>query len=178
MHATKSAKAFTPSIIPDVPFGIAQPNQMKGLSGLDAARAIPRGDLPTPSMAQTLQQWILLAAKGKVEFRGTPMQAYLNPMDLVHGGWSVALLDSAMGCAVQAVLEAGEFYTSLATEVKFLRPAMMEMEQVRAICTVIDRTRQTASAEARIEDMQRRILATGTSTCFLKSLGQKPETKK
>jgi uncharacterized protein (TIGR00369 family) len=158
---------FTPSIMPDVPFGIARPEQVIGLSGLEAIRSIPTGALPAPPMARTLQQWIETAEKGRAEFRGNPSQEYLNPMGLVHGGWTMALLDSAMGCAVQTILDVGEIYVSLGTEVKFLRPITAKMGQVRAIGTVIDRTRQTASAEARVEDQSGRILATGTTTCFL-----------
>ncbi len=158
---------FAPTEMPDVPFGIAAPEQVIGLSGLEAIRAISTSDLPAPPMARTLQQWIEVADKGRSEFRGNPSEEYLNPMGLVHGGWTMALLDSAMGCAVQTILSAGEMYVSLGTEVKFLRPITAKTGQVRAIGTVIDRTRQTASAEARVEDQSGRILATGTSTCFL-----------
>ncbi|SFS37528.1 uncharacterized domain 1-containing protein [Sulfitobacter marinus] len=163
---------FTPSLMPDVPFGIARPEQGIGLSGLEAIRAIPTGALPAPPMARTLQQWIEAAEKGRAEFRGNPSKEYLNPMGLVHGGWTMALLDSAMGCAVQTILDAGELYVSLGTEVKFMRPITAKMGQVRAIGTVIDRTRQTASAEARVEDSAGRILATGTTTCFLSTVNK------
>lgn len=37
------ALAFQPSLMPDVPFGIARPDQVMGLSGLEAIRAIPAG---------------------------------------------------------------------------------------------------------------------------------------
>lgn len=167
--ANSSNPIFTQSVMPEVPFGIARPELVIGLSGLEAIRAIPTGDLPAPPMAQTLQQWIEVADTGHAEFRGNPSNAYLNPMGLVHGGWTMALLDSAMGCAVQTILDQGEMYVSLGTEVKFLRPITVETGQVRAIGTVIDRTRQTALAEARVEDQSGRILATGTSTCFLRS---------
>ncbi len=168
MHEVKNSEPkFSPGVMPDVPFGIARPEQVAGLSGLEAIRAIPTGALPAPPIARALQQWIESADEGRAEFRGNPSNEYLNPMGLVHGGWAMALLDSAMGCAVQTILAAGETYVSLGTEVKFLRPITAKMGQVRAIGTVIERTRQTASAEARIEDQSGRILATGTSTCFL-----------
>lgn len=163
---------FTPTLMPDVPFGTARAEQLKGLSGLEAIRAIPSGVLPAPTMARTLQQWIETADKGRTEFRGNPSKDYLNPMGLVHGGWTMALLDSALGCAVQTILDACEMYVSLGTEVKFMRPITAKMGQVRAIATVIDRTRQTASAEARVEDSTGRILATGTTTCFLSRVPQ------
>lgn len=171
-HATDTAPLFSPSLMPDVPFGIARPEQVIGLSGLDAILAIPAGMIPAPPMARTMQQWIETAEKGRAEFRGNPSQEYLNPMGLVHGGWTMALLDSAMGCAVQTILDAGETYVSLGTEVKFLRPITAKSGQVRAVGIVVDRTRQTAAAEARVEDSAGRILATGTSTCFLGRLPQ------
>ena len=179
--ATDPAPHFIPSLMPEVPFGIARSEQAIGLSGLEAIRAIPTGALPAPPMARTMQQWVEAAEKGRAEFRGNPSKEYLNPMGLVHGGWAMALLDSAMGCAVETILDAGEMYVSLGTEVKFLRPITAKSGQVRAIGTVIDRTRPTASAEARIEDQSGRILATGTSTCFLSravpAASSKPEVQ-
>jgi len=164
---TTPAPTFQPSLMPDVPFGIARPDQVMRLSGLEVIRAIPTGEVPAPPMARTMQQWIERAEKGVVEFRGDPAEDYLNPMGLIHGGWTMALLDSVLGCAVHTILEAGETYVSLGTETKFLRPITLKTGQVRAIGSVIDRTRRTATAEARVEDCAGRILATGTTTCFL-----------
>lgn len=161
------ARLFEPTVMPDVPFGIARPEQVAGLSGLETIQAIPSGQLPAPPMARTMRQWIESADRGRVEFRGDPSGEYLNPMGLVHGGWTMTLLDSVLGCAVQTILDAGETYVSLSTETKFLRPITLKTGQVRAIGRIIDRTRRTASAEARVEDSAGRILATGTTTCFL-----------
>lgn len=175
-NAKNAEPIFAPSLMPGLPFGVARPEQLIGLSGLEAIRAISTGALPAPPMAQTMQQWIEVADTGHAEFRGNPSKEYLNPMGLVHGGWTMALLDSAMGCAVQTILGVEETYVSLGTEVKFLRPITAEAGQVRAIGKVIDRTRQTASVDARVEDQTGRILATGTSTCFLMSAKQeRPE---
>jgi len=162
-----SAPAFTPSLMPEVPFGLARPEEVAGMNGLDMIRAIPTGRLPAPPIARTFKQWIEHAEHGLAEFRGEPEAAYLNPMGLIHGGWTMAILDSAKGCAVQTILAPGDAYVSLGTEVKFMRPVTLKTGQVRAIGRVIDRTRQTASAEARLEDTRGRILATGTSTCFI-----------
>jgi hypothetical protein len=86
--AKNSEPTFFPSVMPDVPFGIARPEQVIGLSGLEAIRAIPTGALPAPPMARTLQQWIEAADKGRAEFRGNPSKEYMNPMGLIHGGWA------------------------------------------------------------------------------------------
>ena len=168
MTETPAAKrAFEPSEMPDVPFGIAQPEHAMAMTGLDILRSIPAGEFPAPPMARTMQHWIHAVDNGRVEFRGNPSAEYLNPLGLIHGGWSMTLLDSAMGSAVQSTLPKAQRYVSLGTEVKFLRPITVKTGQVRAVATVIDRTRQTVIAEARIEDQSGRILATGTSTCFL-----------
>ena len=164
---TTNDALFSPTPMPDAPIGTARAEQLMALSGLEIIGAIMLGKLPIPPMARTMQQWIETAAEGVVEFRGDPSETYFNPMGLIHGGWSMTLLDSAMGCAVQTILEAGETYVTLGIETKFLRPITARTGQVRAIGKVIDRTRRTATAEARIEDSLGRILATGTTTCFL-----------
>ena len=34
-----------------------------------------------------------------------PGERHLNPLGSVHGGWAATLLDSALGCAVQTLLD-------------------------------------------------------------------------
>ncbi|WP_158968461.1 PaaI family thioesterase [Chachezhania sediminis] len=163
--------AFTPAPFPQIEFGVARPEQVAGMTGLETLRAVVEGRLPAPPMAQTMQQWIHHLDHGLAEFRGNPAVAYLNPMGIVHGGWTMALLDSALGCAVHTVLAPGETFSSLGTEVKFNRPVTHKTGQVRAVATVLSRGRRTATSEARVTDMDGRLLATGTTTCFIESRG-------
>src|SRR3546814_3426485 len=79
----------------------------------------------------------------------------------------MTFLDSVLGFAVQTVLEAGETYVSLSTEVKFVRPLLAGGGQVRAIGELVSRSTRTATATAVAEDRQGRIIGTGTSTCFI-----------
>src|SRR3546814_19206357 len=76
----------------------------------------------------------------------------------------MTVLDSVLGFAVQTVLEAGETYVSLSTEVKFVRPLLAGGGQVRAIGELVSRSTRTATATAVAEDRQGRIIGTGTST--------------
>ena len=163
---------FEPAIMPDVPFGLARMDQVATLPGLEQINGIPAGTVPAPTMARTMQQWIHKATEGEVEFRGEPSGEFLNPMGLVHGGWTMTLLDSALGCAVHTMMGLGETYVSLGTEVKFIRPVLADIGQVRAIATVVSRGRRTATAEGRVEDRKGRILATGTTTCFIERIGK------
>ncbi len=162
--ASQSAPLFTPALMPDVPFGIARPEQVMGLSGLQAIRAIPSGELPAPPMARTLQQWIEAADTGPC---GVSWQSVQGQSE--HDGPCARWVDvgGAGQCAGQSVLEAGEAHASPGTKVKFSRPITVKTRQVRAIGTVMGRIRRTASAQARVEGSAGRMLATGTTTCFL-----------
>ncbi len=154
----------------DVPFGLAAPDEVADKNGLEQLHAILSGALPAPTIARTMRQWITAAEPGHSEFRGEPSDDYLNPMGLVHGGWVMALLDSALGCAVQTTLAAGETYASIGTEVKFVRPLFGSSGQVKAVGRVESRGSRTATASARVHDSAGQLIATGTTTCFIRSV--------
>lgn len=123
--------------MPELEFGVAPSGRLVGLAGLEQLRRIPSGDLPAPPVAHTMRQWISALERGRVEFRGEPSEEFLNPMGIIHGGWTMTLLDSALGCAVHTMLKAGETYSSLGTEVKFVRPVLTTTGQVRAVAEVV-----------------------------------------
>jgi uncharacterized protein (TIGR00369 family) len=95
----------------------------------------------------------------------------LNPAGIVHGGWAMTLLDSALGCAVHTTLEKGEVFVSLDTSVRFIRAITPDTGQVRCIGRIQSRGRRIATAEGRIEDQKGRVLATGTTSCFIQKAG-------
>ncbi|GAA6147373.1 uncharacterized domain 1-containing protein [Pseudooceanicola nitratireducens] len=161
---------FDAAPIPEYNVGIADIPQVAARTGLEQMQAILSGDFPAPSMAQTMTQWIERVAEGEAEFRGEPSAAVLNPMGIVHGGWAMTLLDSALGCAVHTTMAKGEMYVSLDTSVRFIRAITAETGQVRCIGRVQSRGRRIATAEAVIEDQKGRILASGTSSCFIQPM--------
>ena len=93
--------------------------------------------------------------------------SFANPMGTVHGGIVATLLDSALGCAVQTTRDEGVAYTTVALEVKYLRPIRLDAGQLRAEATVIHAGRRQATAEARLTDPAGRLLATATTTCLV-----------
>ncbi|MDK3016488.1 PaaI family thioesterase [Pseudodonghicola flavimaris] len=157
--------------MPELRFGLADPKQAAGMSGLEQMQAVVAGQFPAPPIVAVMHQWIHEIAEGRMVFLGNPSAQYLNPMGLVHGGWTMTLLDSALGCAVQTTLAPGETYASLGTEVKFIRPVLAATGQVRCLAEVQSRGRNTATASGRVEDREGRILATGTTTCFIRQVG-------
>jgi len=166
----KEQPLFQPEVMPEADFTVLRPDQVAPLTGLEQLEGIISGSLPAPPSARYFQQWITEVSKGRVEFRGDPSEECLNPMGMVHGGWTMALLDSALGSAVHSTLNAGEFYSSLGTEVKFIKPVLVTSGQLRAVSEVLSRGRRTATAQARLEDRQGQIFATGTTTCFIQAL--------
>ena len=163
---------FDAEPIPEYTVGTADPRSIMTLTGREQMVAIMENRAPAPSMARAMTQWISRVGEGEVEFRGEPSADVLNPGGIVHGGWAMALLDSALGCAVHTTLEKGEFFVSLDTSVRFVRAITPETGQVRCVGRVQSRGRRIATAEGVIEDRSGRILATGTTSCFIQQAGR------
>ncbi|MDJ0933483.1 PaaI family thioesterase [Breoghania sp.] len=120
-------------------YGLADPREVGALTGLELLQAFVGKRLPAPPIAGTMHQWISEVEEGSITFLGDPDPRYLNPMGLIHGGWTMALIDSSLGCAVQTTLARGESFVSLGTEVKFIRPVLVDTGQVRCRAEVQSR---------------------------------------
>jgi uncharacterized protein (TIGR00369 family) len=147
--------------------GVARPEQIAGLSGLEIMQAMLRGELPFPTIAQTLDFNLMEVGEGRAVFQGTPGPGHLNPMGTVHGGWYATLLDSALGCAVHTMLPVGFGYTTAELSVNIVRAATSRTGPLRAVGKVIHSGRQLATAEARIVDPDGKLYAHGTTTCLV-----------
>ena len=146
--------------------GVATKEQVAGLSGMQIFEAMMQGKLPYASVGKTLDYGIISATLGEVIFQGSPQSNFLNPMGTVHGGWYGTLLDSAMGCAVHTTVPAGRGFTTAEYSVNIVRGAKVG-GLYRTIGKVVHAGRQMATAEGRIVDVDGKIYAHGTTTCFL-----------
>jgi uncharacterized protein (TIGR00369 family) len=147
--------------------GIASPEEMAGLSGLEFLRAMIEGRLPSPPIGGTMGFRLVEVAPGIAVFEGAPFDGLLNPLGSVHGGWALTLIDSAAGCAVHSELPAGTGYATVETKVNFVRPIAPGGGTVRCEGRVLSRGRQIATAEARLVSAEGKLLAHGTSTLIL-----------
>jgi len=139
-----------------------------GMSGLEFIQAIFGGKLPPPPITATMGFTGGTAEEGKVTFFGEPGEYLYNPIGVIHGGFAMTLLDSAMGCAVQTTLSAGEAYTTLETKVNFVRPITLETGHVRCEGMVVHRGGKVATADGRlVAESSGKLLAHGTSTCLV-----------
>ena len=138
------------------------------LSGLEFMRRIGAGEIPPPPIAVTLKMGMVSVDHGRAVFEGRPGKEHYNPIGVVHGGYAATLLDSALGCAVHSTLDAGEAYTTLTLETKFVRPVTGATGPIRAAAEVVYRGRRQATAEAKlIAADSGKLLAQATSTCLV-----------
>ncbi len=106
-------------------------------------------------------------AFGQVRFTATPGAAHTNPQGTVHGGYLTTLLDSALGCAADSVMPAGQICTTLELKVSFLQPCKPDQGAIDVHGSVVRQGRRVVFTEARIVDAAERTLATASSTLLV-----------
>lgn len=141
--------------------------QIRELGGLEFLHRIIRGELPQAPISATLNFRLASAEPGVVVFRGTPLRAFYNPMEAVHGGFSATLLDSALACAIVSTLEPGYASTTLEIKINFVRPITDETGEVAAEGRIIHPGKRIATSEAKLTDSGGKLLAHGTTTCMI-----------
>jgi uncharacterized protein (TIGR00369 family) len=140
----------------------------QGRTGLELVNAVFDGTLPAPPIAETLGFTGVHAEKGRAVFEGDPAEYMYNPIGVVHGGWAMTLLDSAMGCAVHTTLAVGERYTTLEVKANFVRAISLDTGRVRCEGVVVHRGGTVATAEAKLfAKSSGKLLAHGTTTCLI-----------
>ena len=147
--------------------GVATPEQVQGLTGLQVFDAFLDGTLPFAPISETLDYVLIDAQPGRSVFQGRPMLRHYNPLGTVHGGWISTLLDSCMGCAVHTLLPVGKAYTTAELKVNFVRPLTTRVPLVRAIGQVIHGGSRMATAEGRLVGPDGKLYAHATTTCFI-----------
>jgi len=152
---------------PSLRYGVAKPEEVAEMSGLQAMEALIDGRLPAPPIAQTLSFWLVEVSDGYAVFEADTGPHLLNPLGTVHGGWALTLIDSATGCAGHTLLPPGTGYGTVETRVNFTRPIRHDTGRVRAEGRIVSRGRQIMTGEARVLDKEGRILAHGTSTLMV-----------
>ena len=152
------------------PIGVAPLKELRTRSGVEFFEAIGRGELPTPPISQTLDIWPVEWEPGRMVFQGIPGKAHYNPIGSVHGGWTAAMLDSAVGCAIHSALAAGKGYTTIELKVNYIRAVTVEAGPLRAEGKVIHIGGQIATAEGRLYDARGKLYAHATTTCLIFTL--------
>ena len=129
------------------------------------------GRLPPPPMAFLMDIRLIEVSKGRAVFRGNPQEFHYNTSAACTAATARRMLDSAMGCAVHSMLDAGDLYTTLEFKINFLRAMTIETGEIRGTGIIVHAGRTTAIAEGRIEDAAGKLYAFATTTCQIKRKG-------
>ena len=136
-------------------------------TGLAFLQGLLDGDHPPPPFSRATGIYLREIAEGRVIFAGTPSAEFLNPIGTVHGGWTSAILDSAMACAVHSTLKPGEGYTTVEMKINFVRPILPDLGEITCEGVLIHRGGTIATSEGKLLDAKGRLLAHGTETCMI-----------
>ncbi|MGO8960942.1 MAG: PaaI family thioesterase [Streptosporangiaceae bacterium] len=139
----------------------------RDMPGKAFLEAIADGSLPAPPVARTLDFALVSVGAGTAVFEFAPADFHYNPIGSVHGGVLSTLCDSACGCAVQTMLPAGTYYTSLDLSVKFLRPVTADTGRLLCEGSVTHLGGRSALAEARLTGPDGKLYAHATSSCMV-----------
>jgi uncharacterized protein (TIGR00369 family) len=140
---------------------------MSGLEYLKAA--FSTGETSARGIDRTLCFRGVEAESGRVVFRAEPNEDHYNPVGIVQGGYSAALLDAVTGCAVHSVLPAGARYATTDLRITFLHPITKSSSPLRAEGALIHAGKKIALAEGSIFDAKGRLCARGSATCMIMS---------
>lgn len=139
----------------------------QAMSGLEYFRLVAEGKRPLPGMFSLLGLRIAEVEKGRVVIVATATEQFYNGLGVAHGGFAATVLDSALGCAINSMQPAGRVFTTLELKVNYTRPLTREAGEVRCEATVLHSGSRTATAEARLVDVQGRLYAHATTTCII-----------
>ena len=147
--------------------GVARPEQVAGLTGLQVFEKMFAGEIPYPPIAETLDFGLIEAEYGSAVFQGRPQFRHYNPLGTVHGGWIATLLDSCVGCAVHTTLPAGKAYTTAELKINYVRAVTTKTPLLRAIGSVIHVGGRMATADGRLVGPDGKLYAHASTTCFI-----------
>lgn len=156
---------------PATQFGLLPREQAATLSGFDFLSGLQQGLYPAPPFSEVADVWPVSVEVGRVVFEGAPSARFYNPMGIVHGGWIALLLDTVMGCAIHSALEPGQGFATTDMHTTFLRAVTATGGKLRAEGTLLHLGGRIASAEGKLFDATGRLVAHGTETCAIMTMG-------
>jgi len=137
------------------------------MSGLEYMRKVISGEMPRAPMVKLLGIDFVQIDEGRAVLAAVPLAEHENGIGIAHGGLAAALLDSALGCAVNSVMPAGKIFTTLEMKIHYTRPITRETGRLECTASVVHVGTRAATAEGKVVDAQGRVYAHGTATCML-----------
>ena len=136
-------------------------------TGLEFLQKIVSGEYANLPIGDHLGFRIVAVEPGRITIRGRPDERSYNLLNTVHGGWTAAVLDTAMALSNLSTLGADQSFTTLDIRINYLRPITLETGEVTAVGSVVQGGRKVAYCEAKLVDGTGKLLAHGTGSCLI-----------
>jgi len=114
-------------------------------------------------LLDTLSIEAMEASEGKSRLRMRVADRHLRTLNMLHGGVTATLLDTALGYAVMSLAAEGFHAVTVQLNVNFTRPAM-NGDVLEAVGRVLHAGTQTAVASGEVTNADGQLIATATGT--------------
>lgn len=138
-----------------------------GLSGLDQLRSLFKGLGLPPPIAHLTGMFIGEVEPGAVTFTMPATGWLVSPPGYIQLGVLAMMADGSLGCSIQTTLPPATPYTTSDLSMSFLRPVVADGKVLVSKGRVINTGRSLALSDVEIADETGRLLAHGTSRCFV-----------
>jgi uncharacterized protein (TIGR00369 family) len=158
---------------PDVIFeeealgGATSPALFASLSGIDLMRVLIRGETTQPPIHYLTGMKPTEVGIGTSVFTMPVTDWLLPPQGLIYGGGLAVLADGPLGSAVHTALPAATPYTTHELSLSVLRPVARDAGTLIARGRLIHAGRSLGLSEVFVEDDAGRLIAHGSSRCFI-----------
>lgn len=141
--------------------------ELLGLSGLELMQSFLKRRGPRPPISHLMGMMPAVMEHGDVTFTMPALRWFTNPTGYIQGGVLATLADAPLGCAVHTALPPATPYTTSEMSMTFIRPVTEESGTLTARGRLIHAGRSMALSEVSITDGRDRLVAHGTSRCFV-----------
>lgn len=147
-------------------------NLQPGLTGLEQLLALLAAGRQ-PSIHEALDIALIAVDEGGVVVEAHPSDRHLNPAGTLGGGYIATILDTACACAAHSALPSHTGYTTLELQLLYHRAITPAIGRLRAEGKLLSVGRRVAFAEAKLFDVDHRLLASASSTLLVMPLRAK-----
>lgn len=141
--------------------------ELLGLSGLELMQSFLKRGGPAPPISHLMGIMPVVMEHGDVTFTMPATRWLLSPPGFIQGGVLAALSDAPLGCAVHTALPPATPYTTSELSMTFIRPVTESSGTLSARGRLIHVGRSMALSEVSVTDGADRLVAHGTSRCFV-----------
>ena len=135
-------------------------------SGIDQLRAMIAGHCPVPPIGHLTGMELVEVGAGSAAFRMPATDWLLSPQGAISNGTLAVLADGPLGCAVQTALAPATPYTTSELSLRLVQPAYPGAAFI-AQGRLVHAKRSLGLSEVFIHDGRGRLLAHGSSLCFI-----------